>query len=77
MKLLLTIILGVLLFTFAWGWIMDVHYGYMSTDKYIHSYLLNIQDFFEVVINKAHKNIDFFFNPNQPLIRREFALPTV
>ena len=77
MRLLIAIVLGLLVLTFAWGWVMDVHYGYMTTDVYAHHYLVCLQNFFTEALTKAHQKFDFFFNPHQPIIRREFALPTV
>lgn len=77
MRLLLMILVGTLIFTFSWGWIMDVHYGHMNTDGYIHFYLIELQGIFQAFVDGAHKNFDLLFNPHQPLIRREFALPTV
>lgn len=68
MKLLAIILIGLILLTFSWGWIMNVHYGNMTTDRYTHSYLQNVEI---LAKNSAEMARDFF----RYLTKLEIARP--
>ena len=75
MKLFGAVLIGIVILTFSWGWVMEVHYGHLSTDAYTHEYLMEAKEICNHVWFQARAKFDFFFNPNQPLMRRQFLLP--
>ena len=72
MKLILTILLGVLLVTYAWGWFTNVQAGYMSTQRYTSHYFYEVDGLIRYGIERTRK---LFVWAKEPLPdRKEFTL---
>ena len=69
MKLLLTILIGIAVLTFSWGWLMNVHYGHMTTDKYVYHYLAQTKWLLDEGVQKIRELVRFLSNFSQPIER--------
>ena len=63
MRLLMYIITGMLLVTYAWGWTLDVHYGSMNTQSYTHQYMVEVKDQARFIIEGAGRVVAFSKKP--------------
>ncbi len=63
MRLLLWIILGVLTLTYAWGWVIDVHYGAMDTRRYTRDYMIEVKEQARFVFEGAEKFVSLAKRP--------------
>ena len=66
MRLLMAIILGVLLVTYAWGWLIHVSAGSMDTRRYTRYYLREVSDQIDFILEETEKAVDF---AKKPLMR--------
>ena len=72
MRLLLMIIVGIFLATFAWGWLTHVYNGPMDTKRYSEYYWSEVNDQFRYCLEEAEKIMDTVKKPVPK--RKEFEL---
>ena len=63
MRLFLIIITGVLLVTYAWGWVLHVPDGQMDTPAYSEYYWQELKDQVQFVVKEAEMIIEISKNP--------------
>ena len=67
MKSLAVFIMGCLLAAYAWGWVRDVHFGQMSTERYTQYYFEEVQDLWDHFLMGVKQAPSLF---GKPLPRR-------
>ena len=72
MKLLLTIIAGVFLLTYAWGWVIHVQDGFMDTHRYTEYYLNEVKERTLYFVKEPGKIIEWVKKPLPA--RKEFGV---